>query len=94
MQITVPEGVASKSYSISLKNPTGQSLTATFTQTTAFTPSLQVLNTLPLASGSQTVKLNRTTLGTVNPSSISIFNVLNPGHLDNVPSWSYNGTII
>lgn len=81
-------------YRLSLRNPTSQSVTANFTQSTAFTPTLAVLNTLPLASGSQTVRLNRTTLATVNPASISMFNVLNPTKLYDVPSWSYNAAAI
>lgn len=94
MEITVPEGLNNQSYSLSLNNPTNQTVSATFKQTTASTPTLQVLNTLPLASGSKLVRLNRTTLSSVTPASISIYNILNPANSINIPSLSYNGTVI
>ena len=87
MEITVPEGLSNQSYSLSLSNPTSQTVNATFKQTTASTPTIQVLNTLPLSSGSQLVRLNRTLI-TVNPASISIYNILNPTNLISIPSWS------
>lgn len=95
LQILAPPSLTtSSSYSLNIKTPVGQVLTPTFTQTSANTPSINLLNTSAVSSGLNTISLNRTNLATKLPATIDIFNVLNPSNLYRVSSWSNTSTII
>lgn len=93
LQIQVPEGT-SISYSITLNNPISQPVTATFTQTSTNTPTLNLLTSSPLASGSQTIQINKVSLATQTPTRIYIYNTINPDRLELVHGWTQAGTVI
>lgn len=95
IELAVPPGPDGTKYTISLTNPSGTPISATFTQSLASTPVVTLVTSSPVAAGSVNIKLNRITyLTTTNPTNISIFNVLNPSVAYAVPSWTYNGTYI
>lgn len=95
MEIVVPEGADTSAYSLSLKTPLGSSVTATLTQRTNSTPTYSLLlSTSPTTSGSQLIRLNRTTLNGKTPFNISYYNIIDPLNLTPVPTWSYNGAAV
>lgn len=47
-----------------------------------------------VSSGLNTISINRTSLTTKTPVSISVYNVLNPTSLSPVTNWTYSGTFI
>lgn len=61
MCLNVPEGVDGQVYDIVILTPREQEKTLTFTQTTADTPQVSLLTTVPAAAGMISVSLNRTT---------------------------------
>lgn len=93
-EVAVPSTTTSLLYSISIKTPLNQVITATYTLSSTYTPSLKILNTTAVASGSSAISINRTTLSTKTPASISVYNVLNPNALSPITSWTYSGTFI
>jgi hypothetical protein len=93
----MPAGSNNLSYSVILTNPINNKLTTTFNQLTTSTPTLSLLNALPLTAGSSmTVKLDRTTttLNNKTVGSIDVFNVLTPNKFYPVSDWLYNGTVV
>ena len=84
MILSFPEGT--KTYSISLTDPTGISNTVTFAQTSAATPSV-TLDTDTATPGTQLiVGLTRNNLNTAAVSSVFVYNTLNPDNLDEIAS--------
>jgi hypothetical protein len=70
IELAIPEGNNNQVSTITLTNPLDQKFTITLTQLNGGTPKLSATTTSPQASGSVSVQLNRTTYGTLNPTSI------------------------
>ena len=87
MTLKVPAGAASTAYSIKLADPTGSSVSATFTQTAAATPLLTLGTTTVTPGSSITVQLTQTNLLTANPTKVFVYNVLNMDAMDEV-TWT------
>lgn len=93
-EVAIPSTAISLLYSITIKTPLNQVITATYTLSSTYTPSLKILNLTAIASGPSAISINRTNLITKTPVSISVYNVLNPSALSPVSSWTYSGTFI
>ena len=94
MELLMPAGANSQIYTISLKNPLEETLTATYTQLTLATPVIDVLTPMPISTGLHTIQANRTNLNTANPTKIFIYNVLSPLSTTEVSTWTYSGSVI
>ena len=93
LALTMPKGVDGQQYTVILVNPNGDKHTITITQKTANTPQLQLKTSVPVPSGTQTITLNRTSFSTsTNPTSISLYNTLNPKTIVSTATHSETGS--
>lgn len=94
LELSIPEGVPSQTWVVTISNPVEETFTTTVTQSTSSTPTLNVLTTSPQSAGSLSIDLNRTNLNSINPNSVQIYNVLDNKVLTDVPTWTTSGTVI
>lgn len=66
--LSIPKGVAAKSYTFSITNPQKAIRTISFSQQTTSTPTVALTSTATIAPNVQTmINLNRTNLNTITP---------------------------
>ena len=80
MKVSVPPGT--KTYSIRLVDPLKISSSATFSQTLAATPLMNLGTSTATPGTSVSVTLSQTTLPSASPTKVYVFNVLDPENLN------------
>jgi hypothetical protein len=91
--LTVPPGVAGRSYTFSLTTPTGLTKSIGFSQQTAATPKINLISALIISPNVvTTVILNNTILGTIIPEKVYIYSISNPDFIYTVTSWTNSST--
>ena len=77
LTLRLPRGIDGQNYNIVLYTPNKISNLIIVEQKTSATPQLALITSMPIASGLQTIIMNRTSVSTdVNPTSISLHNTL------------------
>ena len=90
----MPAGENSKAYAITLVDPNDLSISATFTQLTASTPSLALATTSATAGSVTTVNVDQSNLNSALASQVYLYNVLDEENAEEISSPTVTGTYV